>query len=462
MGARPTRALASQMIRGRSSEGSGNVLARLVGLMVAGRVGYLIVGFAASIAVARYLGPAGRGLLGLMLSVNTMALIFATFGVPLAVVYFASRKDTDHGALLGNSTLQGLILAAVLVPLAAILTKELASAFGGGRGGDTWILVAALVPITFLDWTTHGQLQGLLLFGRFNLLLVLSRVAYCVGIVIFLGLFGLTVSGAVLATALGSLVMIGGSLPPILRRRRIRLDRALARRTFSYGLRVQVGSIFQLANGRLDVIILQFFRPLSQVGYYVVAQTIAELVVTLATSFQSSVLPLISSYEGDSRTRATSIESVRHHGILALMALLGNAVAGPLIIYFAFGSAFQRAIPPMLILLPGIWFLGTGIVIQGDLSGRGRPGLSSALAGLAAAMTVILDFALIPPFGAIGGALASDGAYATFGIASLVALHRVSGAPIRDMVLPTRADLAAYLAVIRRVLRASRGSAAVQ
>lgn len=433
-----------------------NVLARLVTLSILGRAGYLIAGFGASVALARLLGPAGRGLFGLMLSVSTLALVLTTFGVPLSVVYHASRRDADQGGLLGNSLVQAVVLAAVLVPAAAILYRPIADAFGDGHGGRTWVLVAALVPVTFLDWTTHGQLQGMLLFGRYSVLLVISRIAYAVGVGVLLWGLGLGVAGAVLATGVGSAVMIFGSVKPIVTRGRPRLDMALSRSTLRYGMRVQVGSIFQLTTGRLDVIIMQFFRPLSQVGYYIVAQTIAELVLTLANAFQSSVLPLISSYEGGGRAEATTIASVRHYGILTTVAVLANAVFGPLMIFFAFGSRFAPAIAPMLILLPGIWLLGMGIVIQGDLAGRGRPGLSSVLAGLAAGVTVVLDFALIPPLGVLGGALASVAAYATFGIASLIALHRVTGIPLRELLVPTRADLAAYGAYLRRAHHALR------
>jgi O-antigen/teichoic acid export membrane protein len=254
--------------------------------------------------------------------------------------------------------------------------------------------------------------------------------------------------------------MVGGSLGPILREARPRLDLGVMRLMLRYGTRVQVGALLQIANTRLDVVILQFFRPLSDVGYYVVAQSIAELVTTLGVAFQTSVLPLVSHYEGDDRQRATSVASVRNHGILAAGAVVFNAGFGTVAILLAFGPAFHPAVAPMLILLPGIWFLGMGAVIQGDLGGRGRPGLSSALAGLAAVATVALDFALIPPLGVIGAALASVVAYTIYGTASLVALHRVSGIPIAELIVPRRSDFARYLAALRSIparLRAARG-----
>src|SRR5581483_2871956 len=225
-----------QTVSARAPSGSepadANMLARSVTLNIVGRIGSLLAGVAASVALTRYLGPDGRGLLGLMISASSLGLVFLTFGVPLSVVYQASRQEVDQGALLGNSLLQAAVLTAVIVPLAALLHKPLADALGEGHGGQTWVLVGALVPVTFLDWTTHGQLQGMLLFGRFNVLLVVSRVAYAVGVVVFVGVVGWGVAGGLVATAVGSVVMVIGSLRPILARARARLDRALLQRTF--------------------------------------------------------------------------------------------------------------------------------------------------------------------------------------------------------------------------------------
>jgi len=436
-----------------------NPLARFVTLNVAGSLASLFIGFLASVGLARWLGPSDRGLLGLMISASTLALAVTSTGLPLAVVYFASRGDAEPGKILGNSLLYGAILAVIFIPAGVLLYPQIADAISQGDGGESWILAAALVPIVFLDWTTHGQLQGMMQFGRFNVLLVISRVAYALVIVVLLGVLSLGVAGGLIATGAASIVMIAGSLGPVIRRGSPQIDMALLRRMLHYGSRVQIGSIFQLTNARLDVLIMQFYRPLSQVGYYVVAQSIAELVMTLARAFQSSVLPLLSRDEGGAeRQAATSTDSIRHYAILATAAALGNAVLGSAVIYYAFGPAYRSAIVPMLILLPGIWFLGVGTVIQGDLGGRGRPGTSSALAGLAAGVTVVLDFTLIPPFGVIGASVASVTAYTTFGVASLVTLHRVSGVAMRELLVPTHADLLLYWNLAHRVLARSRGS----
>lgn len=426
-----------------------NLLARFVTLNILGAGVTGLVGFGSSILLARWLGPSQRGLLALMYSISSITLVLGGVGLPWAAIYYAKRRDATAGGLLGNSLLHATLLAAVLIPGAWLLHPQLASAFGHGGGGNTWVLAGVLVPIMFLDWTTHGQLQGMLLFARFNALLVLSKIAAAVCVVVLVAILGLGVGGGMVSYVMASVVMILGALKPILASGRAKLEPRVYRAMLRYGSRAQIGTIFQTAIARLDVILLQFFRPLSQVGYYVVAQTIAELMLQLTGAFSASVMPLMSEYEGDESQAVTSADSVRHHGILAGAATIANVFFGTGVILLLYGSRYDAAVVPMLVLLPGVWFAGMGGVIQGDLSGRGRPGLSSQLAGLAAVVTVVLNLALIPPLGVLGAALASVVAYTTYGVASLIALHRISGITIRRLLVPTRADFALYWRFLR-------------
>jgi O-antigen/teichoic acid export membrane protein len=428
------------------------VLARSVSLNILGQFGTLALGFAASVSLARALGPADRGLLALLVSVAEVGGILASVGLPAAVAFYASRRDSSAGGLLGNSLAYGAVLACVLVPAFWLLDDVLSTAFTHGLGTDLWVLAAAVIPLNFLTWTSFSLLTAELRFGLFNALFVASKALYLLLVLVLLAVFDLGVASGLVAMICALLVSAAGALESLLRRHRPVLDRVLFRIMVHYGARVQLWSASQLLLFRLDVLILQFFRPLSQVGYYVVAQIMAELAITLARGFYASVLPLSSRYEGDPRQADTTVASIRHHGILALAAIIGIAALGPVVISVAYGSAFEPAIVPMLIVLPGMWFVGTGTVVAAALSGRGRPGLASALSGLAVAMTVVLDLALIPAFGVNGAAVASLVSYTAYGVLSLGALSRVSGIPVTTLLIPSRADLALYPLTIRGAL----------
>ena len=55
-------------------------------------------------------------------------------------------------------------------------------------------------------------------------------------------------------------------------------------------------------------------------------------------------------------------------------------------------------------------------------------------------------------------AVVSFVAYVVYGVTSLIALSRVSKIPLRELVVPTRADLLLYPAAARRLLQRLRTS----
>ncbi|HKP16920.1 MAG TPA: oligosaccharide flippase family protein [Gaiellaceae bacterium] len=420
------------------------MLARAVGLNVAGQAVGFGVAFFSAIILARALGPSDRGLLAIMVVITTIALALAGGGLQVAVQYYAGRPETPQRGLLGNTLAYGGVLAVVFVPLFLLLHGPIATAFAHGRGGMIWVLAALLVPLTFLDYSTAGQLCGRLEFGVWNLLLVVARLASLAAAVVLVVALGLGVAGGVIATATSSVVVVCVATARLLRDGRPRIDLTLFRRSVRYGTKAQVGAFFQFVNFRLDVLILSLFAPLASVGNYAVAQTLAELVAYLGVAFQISVLPILARSDGDAAAAETSARALRHHSLLALGVILVNAICAPLVLLFGYGRAFEPALVPLLVLLPGMWFMGTGSLVVGDLRGRGRPGLASAVKGGAAVVTIALDLALIPFFGVLGAAVASSLAYAAFGIAALVVLSRHAGVPVRELAIPTRADLAVY------------------
>jgi O-antigen/teichoic acid export membrane protein len=430
------------------------VLARSLTLNMIGEVASLVLGFVASILLARLLGPADRGLLALELSIVDFAYAIGSLGLPLSVEYHAARRERA-GSLLANTLAYGAVLAAVVVPLAWLLQGTLADVFGRGEGGATWVLAAALVPLSFVQWTTANQLSGSLRFGVFNALWIAMRLVYVV-VTVALLFAGLGVTAGLLGAAAAATVTVLGGSRVLLRGERLRVDPPLLGRMVRYGARLQVGSLFQLLNYRLDVIVLQFFQPLAQVGYYIVAQVVAELVTRLSSAFQSSVLPLVSHADTDEDRDRTTIAALRHQALLTAVAIAVVAAAGPLLLVFAFGPEFRASIVPMLIILPGIWFLNTGVVVGAALGGRGRPGTASLLSGVALVVTVALDLALIPQFGVTGAAVASLCSYAAYGIAALAVAGRVMDVRPAQLVRPTREDLRLYPRAARVLLARAR------
>ena len=67
--------------------------------------------------------------------------------------------------------------------------------------------------------------------------------------------------------------------------------------TIHYGWRVAIGQLFRFFSGRFDILVLSLLAPLATVGYYAVAQTVAEIVLIVPQWFGWVVLPMVAAGE---------------------------------------------------------------------------------------------------------------------------------------------------------------------
>jgi O-antigen/teichoic acid export membrane protein len=414
-------------------------VARSAAGILASTIVTLAIGYVASIFLARALGPAGRGQIAVMQADIALVVSFAGLGTPAAITFFASRRSRHQPGLNGFALIFTALLGALSLITVLFIGGWLADHQGRGFDPRLWWLVALFIPLMYGEYFVSALLNARHAYGLSNRLNVLGRVATLVFTLSLVTGLRWGVAGGLIATAMISFVKVAGSLPTV-SRIGVRLpSRHLVGATMSYGWRVAVGQMFRFFSGRFDVLVLSWLAPLSTVGTYAIAQMVAELVIIIPQSFGFVVLPMVAA--GEDHRAAPALRLV---GTLAMLGVIGMAVAGPAMIVVGFGEAFRGALVPFFILLPGIWMLAYGNICAFVLGGKKRPGTSSLLAGAAAVLTVILDLALIPPYGAVGGAIASTAAYSLFGIASLVFVARILGEPIHRLLLVTFGEARGY------------------
>jgi O-antigen/teichoic acid export membrane protein len=279
-----------------------------------------------------------------------------------------------------------------------------------------------------------------------NILNVVARIATFVVTLVVVVALGWGVAGGLVVLLTLSLAFVIGSLPEIARGGIGRPRRPLIAAVVSYGGRVQIANIIRLGAGKLDVLLLAWLTGLDTVGVYAVALLVGEVVLQIPRSLGFVVMPLVAADRGGSSGLAA--RALRLNGTATLAAVIVAALAGPPLILVAFGDDFTGALVPFLLLLPGLWFTSAANLAAFVCSGRGRPGLTSLLAGMDAVATIVFDIALIPFFGSTGAAIASSLAGLAFGVASMVALARIDGVPVRTLVLLRRAEMREYAAAI--------------
>jgi O-antigen/teichoic acid export membrane protein len=364
---------------------------------------------------SRFLAPEGRGTFVLVvLSVTIVSRLLGQLGT--AVV----NRMREPGADVRTLTHRALALAVLIAGWGAIAP---------GIGVELGLIGAAALIPNVLWQTVSGVLLGLARVRLWNYVQALSPLLTLVGmLVLVVGLDGgveaalLAWTGAHVLTAAFALITAReiwhpANLPP--------LDghaATLARLALVMGA-VQV---VNLISYRVELFVLERIEGLDDVGVYSIAMQAAEALWLIPAAVATAVTaPAV--HETESRARRLITRA-------ALRGLLYTAAAGavvgltaPFLIPLLFGEDFSGATAPLAFLLPGIVVYGPVTILVVYLSvRRGRPRLSLAVSVLAMLVTAAASFALIPPFGAEGAAVASSLGYVAGAALAWVLFLRLS------------------------------------
>ncbi len=404
--------------------------------------------------LARALGPEDRGrVLAVMAPVFVLSFV-ANMGLPEATTYGIARLRLRATTVLAAVSRLSLVYGAVAAGLLYLVAPHL---LNSQTRSVLPLLhsVALVLPLIMVVVVLRYAVNGMRRFRNASTERVLSSLLR-LGFFALLAGFGMldlrtAVVAQVLATLLGGLYLLSvvlRSAPP-----QDRLEaappRELTRTLAGYGLRGWGGVFGNLVNWRLDQLVLVALVAPVQLGYYAVAVHFAELPSTMMNQLRN-VLFAESAHRGDLRLVA---RFVRTAFALVLGSVLVGVLLAPVVVRTLFGTPFLPAVPMAQVLLLGSVPFCVEQLLAAGLLASGKPGRRSAGQVTAAVITVVGLVVLAPRVGAIGAAWTSLTAYTLNCTIALVMFRRVSGLPLREILLPRPSDLV----WLTRRLRAVRG-----
>jgi O-antigen/teichoic acid export membrane protein len=421
-------------------------------------LGWLLtpVQFLTSAAVARAVGPEGRGVLFLLAAVTALLAVVTSFGVTAAAAVVYRRGVHPPGTVLG-SVLALAAVSAGLVALAYLGLSQpfLALFFGATRevtANPLWVVLAlAVVP-----FNTLVEVGDVLLIGEDAMGSYAARTSGSALVAValtwlltFVG--GLGVTGVLLAQLLSVWFGLAVFVRWLRRHRRplqLRCSRAAIADLLRVGVQQLGTSLVGFASKRLDAFIISRLLSLRDAGHYAVANSVQTLFVNVP---RATVWPLVFSLSGQDPRRFEQL--ARSTRLLTLALGLGSALVialAPWLVVLLFGPAFEPAITPVCWALSAV--LATPLIVAGNAlyTSRGQPA-RMIVASLPGAITqVALNFALVPSLGASGAAIALGANHLVAAAVQLVqlALDR-EAPPLRALLVPTREDFRTLRAAIR-------------
>jgi O-antigen/teichoic acid export membrane protein len=412
--------------------------------------------------VSRTLGPVGRGDVVFLTAIAWLVSHLSTFGIQEANANLAGAEPKLRPALATNSILFAFLFGTVAAGALTILIA-LVPAVGGESQLALRTLTFASLPVLILAVYLRFLVQADYGFRVTNAAWLITPLANVTvnGLLAAIGLLSVAtalstwIAGQILGAALlvwyVTAYLAGFGRP----------DFGLAKRTAVFGVKAHAGRVMLLGNYRLDQWILGAVSGSRELGLYSVAVAWAEALWQLPTALAAVQRPDV--------VRAKAREAARQAATAFRAAITFTLVlavffiaAAPILCVTFFGDAFRGSIDDLRVLVLGAFGVVAVKQLGSVLTGQGKPTLASIAIGISFVVTVVLDIALIAPFGGLGAAIASTVAYTVGGIAVAVIFARTLGGGLGSLV-PRRGDVSYLVSKLRGILRGrSRGTGAAE
>jgi O-antigen/teichoic acid export membrane protein len=202
------------------------------------------------------------------------------------------------------------------------------------------------------------------------------------------------------------------------------------RQVYLYSFPIFLMSIGGFAALEIDTIMLKYLRTAYDTGIYSAAKNIVMFLPHISLALSMGIVPGLSVFDAHTALTKRRFYYQVLGGIAGIYLLIGLGV----VVFAMFGLGlffspeYQAASTPLLVLSPFVVLTGVSTYCGNLLDYRGLAWTRSINFGLTIVANVLLNWWLIPKWGAVGAAAASSIAFAPYCILNLWQAHRAFSA----------------------------------
>lgn len=407
------------------------------------RMVVLVLSFLMGWVSTRYLGVDLKGKQGYLVTIGSFGWMILDLGLFRSYPYLVRKYPEKYGSLLKWSILTFIAETWLFLLLGIFLMN-----FWSRILDFEFNLVYIVYFIGFITATqVFMQIQGLYV-GRDDI--YHSSMGYFLNSLVGFALMGIVFFGALgtdrLAYALGA-----GVLAPLMafiylawhcdwREWLQKIDFAFIRKSYGFGLRVFISSLFILLLIRVDVIILKQLRGYTEVGIYSLAAHIVDMLQVLSNLVGSLLLVKLADTEDDRAKWLTMKKMLLVFFVFLTFANVGFVLVGKFMLRIVYGIDFVPAYYSYMWLIPASYGLSFGSLFNNYLNSKGFPIVSIILPAIALLLNIVLNLLLIPGWGMNGAAIATSVAYLMWFILIILYEQKASGNQMLKHLIPVKED----------------------
>jgi O-antigen/teichoic acid export membrane protein len=375
----------------------------------------------------RHLGPHQNGLLATALLLPQTLYAFLNLGLGPSHVYHLSSGSGNHRSMRNaNWVLAATLWLAVIVVLALSSDKNIGK-YLPGIDKQSALFASLLFPMMLLAAWSASLIQGNRDYQSYNKTLLIQPCVFCFGVIFLLAIDSIRVISVLSCYIMSQMSLwllceakIRKFNTPVENKQHKFLD------AIKFGLRAHVSNVITFMHYRIALYLVSYLLGPTATGKYALSVQLGEVLWLIASAASMIVFPESAAHTKSPDELKKMVKKIA--GTVFRVTLAGALVGGmlsPIAIPWIFGDAYQGAVMPFLILLPGIVVWSYMSVISNSLAGMGYQKINIQSALLCLTINVAGDLAAIPKFGVNGAAMSSTLAFSITALYAVVMYHKI-------------------------------------
>lgn len=399
----------------------------------------LIASLLIYVVLTRVLGPEDFGIYYSIMVIPLVAVGFVQMGIRRSAVFHIGKKEFSEQRIV-SCVFFLLIIASVLgmiLSLAGFIIYDHPDYL------PKYILIVLLViPFKLVLLYTGGIFLGKEDIKSFNFQNWIPLILNLIFVCLFVWVAKMGIMGALLAYLVSTCIVSIYYVVTLGRKYNIilRADKEVVVSLLRTGIVFALSFVVIQLNLRVDLLILARIGDATETGLYSLAVQIVEQLWLFPSAVGVVVMSRTantSSHENSTKETARLMRITLIGGIL-LATILAFLV--PILVPLIFGNQFDGSSELINYLLPGVLMFMIFRVLNGQLSGMGRPGVAAIAFSFALVVNIVLNLIWIPEFGAKGAAWATNISYTTGTIGLTFAYCRICKVSARELFAFRKSD----------------------
>jgi O-antigen/teichoic acid export membrane protein len=373
------------------------------------RVLSVVLMLAATVVVARQLGPEGQGQYAVIVTFAATVVQFGTLGLHSSNTYQLAQSRELLKALAANSLWISLLFGGLVAAL-SVACCRLANWPSGESDAILW-LGGAMIPSRLYFVLAGSILLGLGQFGWFNTLQVLNYASILVATLVC-SQFEAGPAQYVTATMLASTAIGLLSFAALWRQgaRSLAFDLQTLGAGTRYAAKVHVVCFLGFLILRGNVFLIETFHGAAEAGLYSTAGQVGDVLSLLPASFAMILFPKL--VDDSAHRWQKTVSAMRAVALYMLLACTGCMALTSIGLRLAFGTAYLPAAPIVLSLLPASCFLSLTSVLSQYLAAVGFPRALIGVWTVGLLAMIACGLLFIPQWGGVGAGISQSITYA--------------------------------------------------